>query len=164
MTRRSGKIRHKDMFTNTFDLDEGVARGYMKTLLGSRSLTWVEQAHGSTNGAPDCWLTRGNEWGYLPIEVKKSYRFMNEPKQYDKPKYVQIRHVQPAQVDWHLREYKRGMTSIILVMLSQGTSADTSWWAIVLGHNIKDWFEGMLIDQLCFGKTLAATLGVQPEY
>lgn len=162
--RKKGLIKHKDIFTSTYDLDESVARNYLKTLLGSRRLTWVEQAHGSTNGAPDLWLTRGFEWGYLPIEVKKSYKYMHNPKEKDQPKYVQIRHVQPAQVDWHLREARLGMPTFILVMLSAGMNADDSWWAIVEGKEIKDWFEGMLIHKLCFGISLAKTLGVQPEY
>lgn len=164
MAGRSGKVRHKDIFTNTFELEEKVARKHLKSIFSIRRLTWVEQSHGSTNGAPDCWLTRGDGWGYLPMEIKKSYRYMNNPKEYDKPKYVQIRHVQPAQIDWHLREHKAGMTTIILVMLSEGTSWETSWWAIVEGQHIVDWMEGMTILKTCFGKDLAEMLGVKVEY
>ena len=162
--KRKDVVRHRDIVTSTFDLKEKQARGYIKTLLGEKRLSWIEQAQGSTNGVPDVFINRGEHYGLLPTELKVSYRYMHNPGKQSEPKYVQVRHVQPSQLDWHRRHFELGGYSIILVMLNGGVSPDTSWWALCEGWKIRDWMEGMQIDRLFHGKDMAEVLGVEAVY
>jgi hypothetical protein len=162
--KRKNIVRYKDVYESTYDLDEGVARKYLASALGVKRLTWCEPARGATVGAPDCWIYRGEEYAWLPTELKKSFKYMHQPGDKLAAKYVQVRHVQPAQLNWHMKAKEVGATTIILVLLDEGTSWETSYWAICMGYEIANWREGMRIYQTVFGKGLAKALGCEAAY
>jgi len=156
----AGKIEPEETVTKIVGVVkqfEKTARGLLATIFGLKRITWCEPTHGSSVGGPDMWLWRGVEWGYLPCELKRCERVV-ERKGEGKFIYVSV---EPSQVNWHVNQKQCGATTIFLVMISEGTNAKNSQWAICLGEEVHNWRDGgMRAHKICFGSELCEALGV----